>query len=88
MTESTVPKQLTPCKPGNPAGRPKGSRNKLGEKFIEDFYSDWLEHGMEAIAATRKQRPHKYLKAAIAILPKEVRVESCRRKSGSITLTI
>lgn len=31
MTEKTVPKQLTPFKPGksgNPAGRPKGARNK------------------------------------------------------------
>ncbi len=31
MTEKTVPKQLTPFQPGksgNPAGRPKGARNK------------------------------------------------------------
>ena len=31
MTEKTVPKQLTPFKPGqsgNPAGRPKGARNR------------------------------------------------------------
>ena len=31
MTDKTVPKQLTPFKPGksgNPAGRPKGARNK------------------------------------------------------------
>ena len=34
--------------PGNP-GRPKGSRNKLGEDFIAAVAEDFAKHGMKAI---------------------------------------
>jgi hypothetical protein len=40
----------------NPAGRPKGSRNKLGEAFVNDLYNDYLQHGPEVIAAVRETR--------------------------------
>ena len=48
-------------KPGNP-GRPKGSRNKLGEAFIEDLHAAWEKHGMAAIEATIKNHPAQFLK--------------------------
>src|SRR5262245_36762420 len=35
-------------KPGNP-GRPKGSRNKLGEAFIQALAEDFERHGAEVI---------------------------------------
>jgi hypothetical protein len=35
---------------GNVAGRPRGSRSKLGEVFITQLYADWLEHGETVIA--------------------------------------
>ena len=47
---------------GNPAGRPKGSRNKLGEAFIADMFADWVEHGVDAIRRVREERPQDYLK--------------------------
>jgi hypothetical protein len=31
-------------------GRPKGSRNQLGEAFIDDLYAHWKIHGVAAIA--------------------------------------
>ncbi len=31
-------------------GRPKGSRNQLGEAFIADLYADWQANGAETIA--------------------------------------
>ena len=38
-----------PAKSGNPAGRPKGSHDKLSEEFVAEVYADWCEHGAAAI---------------------------------------
>lgn len=65
---------LRPFQAGNP-GRPKGTRNKLGEACIQDLYTDWQEHGLAAIETVRKERPHEYLKVVASILPKEVKIE-------------
>jgi len=61
--------------PGKPAGRPKGSRKRLLERFIADFYQDWEANGAKVIRKVRSKRPYQYLRAVIAILPKEVRIE-------------
>lgn len=61
-------------KPGNP-GRPKGSRNKLGEAFIADMLADWEEHGETVIATVRAEKPDQYLKVVASILPKELNVK-------------
>ena len=66
--------QFQPGQSGNPLGRAKGSRNKLGEAFLADFHADWEEHGKEVIATVRRERPQDYLKAAVSILPREVKV--------------
>jgi hypothetical protein len=39
--------------PGNTCGirgRPRGSRNKLGEEFITNLQADWTAHGANVIA--------------------------------------
>jgi hypothetical protein len=64
-----------PGQSGNPSGRPKGSRNKLGEAFIQDMFADWQEHGVATIAKMREERPHEYVKVVASILPKEVKIE-------------
>lgn len=69
---------LKPVKPGevrNPAGRPKGSRNKLGEDFIAAIYADFQKDGATAIAQVRVKRPHEYLKVIASVLPKELHVK-------------
>jgi hypothetical protein len=74
-TEKTVPKQLTPWKPGqsgNPTGRPKGARNKLGEAFIEALHDDFNEHGVAAIQVVRAEKPDQYLKVIASLLPKDI----------------
>jgi hypothetical protein len=51
-------------------GRPKGSRNQLGEALLADLYADWLEHGAEAIRQVREARPADYLKIVAMIVSK------------------
>src|SRR5262249_56916117 len=49
--------RFAPGQSGNLAGRPRGSRGKLGEIFITQLYADWLEHGETVIAEVRTQKP-------------------------------
>lgn len=61
---------------GNKAGRPKGSRNKLGEDFLTKLQADFAEHGEKTIQQVREERPHEYLKVVASILPKELNVRT------------
>lgn len=64
-----------PGKSGNPLGRPKGARSKLGEAFLQDMLSDWAEHGATVIKAVRIEKPDQYLKVVASVLPKELNVK-------------
>lgn len=57
---------------GNPKGRPVGARTKLGEQFLQDMQADWQDHGKDAIARTRDEKPDAYLKVIASLLPKDV----------------
>ena len=59
----------------NPAGRPKGSRNKLGEAFLADLLTDWSEHGPIVIQTVRAEKPDVYLKVVASILPAQLNVK-------------
>ena len=56
-------------------GRPQGSRNKLGKAFLGALERDFAEHGEDAIAAAREQKPAEYLKIVAGLLPKELLVQ-------------
>ena len=60
----------------NPRGRPKGSRNKLGETFIQALYADFDKHGAATIEKVREDKPHEYLKVVASLLPKELNVRT------------
>lgn len=72
---SRKPWQFQPGQSGNPKGKPKGARNKLGEAFLEALASDFETHGPAAIAEVRETRPADYLKVIASILPKEMNVK-------------
>lgn len=77
--DNSAPKvRGVPFVPGDPrankTGRPKGSRNKLGEDFLKALHEDFIEHGVEAIEACRNGDPVQYVKVIASILPKELNV--------------
>lgn len=59
--------------PGNSGfgGRPKGSRNKLGEAFLKALQEDFDQHGAAAIVTTRETKPEVYVKVIAGLLPSE-----------------
>ncbi|MFA6043632.1 MAG: DUF5681 domain-containing protein [Phycisphaerales bacterium] len=61
---------------GNPAGRPKGSRNKLGEAFIEALHDDFNANGIVAIETMRAADPGGYVRVIAGLLPKEFKIET------------
>lgn len=74
----TTPRQYRnlrePWKPGesgNPKGRPKGARNRLGTAFLEALEADFSEHGVEAIERVWRDKPEVYIKLVADLVPKE-----------------
>jgi hypothetical protein len=59
----------------NPNGRPKGSRNKLSETFIQALYSSFEKRGIEAIEAVAVEAPVDYLKLIASVIPKQFGIE-------------
>lgn len=79
VAASAAPQQRgIPFKPGqsgNPAGRVKGSRNKLGEAFIEALHADFSKHGVDVIETVRTEKPDQYLKVVASLLPKQIEIK-------------
>jgi hypothetical protein len=65
---------------GNSAGRPRGARVKFSEDFLRDFHEAWLKHGKAAIERVATQNPVAFLRAAVAVLPKQLSV----RREGDL----
>jgi hypothetical protein len=65
-----------PGQSGNPAGRPKGARNKLEESFLKDMLADWKDNGPTAIKAAREDDPAAYLKVVASLLPKDINLNA------------
>lgn len=72
-TDQTEPRGgrfVTGGKPG--PGRPKGSRNKLGEEFVRALHDSFKLRGVEAIDRVVTDEPGKYLTIIANVIPKEI----------------
>jgi hypothetical protein len=76
-TASTVEKQSN-LKPwpkgvsGNPAGRAKGSRNRIVQAVTDIYTASLDEHGEETLEAIRQKDPSTYMRLAMQFVPKKV----------------
>src|SRR5262249_473680 len=64
-----------PGQSGNPAGRLRGSRNKLSEEVICALLRDFRQHGQKAVARVRQTQPAAYLKILALLVPGEHKVQ-------------
>jgi hypothetical protein len=69
--QKQVDSRFKPGQSGNPAGRPKGSRNKLSEAFISDFCALWAELGADALRRVATDDPASFVRVAASLLPKQ-----------------
>ena len=72
MSEHLKRYGFKPGQSGNPNGRPKGSRNKFSEEFLDDFREVWAEEGSNAITTMAKNRPGDFVRVAAMLVPKEL----------------
>jgi hypothetical protein len=56
-------------------GRPRGSRDRLGQAFVEDFYQKWRSCGTAVLDAVIRDKPHEFLKICASLMPKELHAE-------------
>lgn len=80
-TAKTAGKQLEPFqwKPGqsgNPKGRPANAKQKLSDSFLADMLEAWEAKGKSAIDRVIAERPHEFIKAVAAIVPKDINVKT------------
>jgi hypothetical protein len=59
-----------PGQSGNPAGRPKGSRNSLADAFLSDLQREWVSYGSESTKKMGEDRPANFVRVVASVMPK------------------
>jgi hypothetical protein len=58
----------------NPGGKPKNARNKLQGAFLRDLVAHYEDKGKRAIERFADEDPGGYIKAIVALMPKELTI--------------
>src|SRR5262245_38707572 len=78
-TDNTNAKQkpwlFQPGQSGNPAGRPRGSRNRLSEDFLADAYHQWQQNGSMALEKMATTESAKFCQMIANLLPREMHIK-------------
>lgn len=70
-----------PGRSGNPAGRPKGARNRHKEAFLAIVADHFAQHGKEAFDKLARDDPASYLRIMSSFVPRE----QAREDFGDLT---
>jgi hypothetical protein len=69
---------------GNPAGRPKGSRNAFSVAFVGDLTVAWAQHGPEILRKVAISDPSRFLGVCASVLPKDVALSIEQHSPGNL----
>jgi|SRR3954447_5023620 hypothetical protein len=70
--QRVIGRPYRPGESGNPAGRPRGSRNRLADQFIFDLHNSWIEHGVDALARCARDEPGVYVRVIAGLMPRDI----------------
>jgi hypothetical protein len=70
------PTQWEPGQSGNPLGRPRGSRHKLSQRFVDDVHELWLAEGRGALEACLRIDPVRFCTIVASLVPKEMKLDA------------
>ena len=63
-----------PGQSGNPLGRQRGTRIRITEAFLNDFFDAWRQSGVKALRRLATYQPDKFCALAASLLPRKFEI--------------